>query len=158
MDNLRDPFVRLVRGLAATVDEVCQMQGYLHGVELGPGRWQRADLSPWVPDVEVYARQEDLIVRVELPGVEEEDVDLMLCDEQLIVSGLRKVEQEYSRDHRYVSLECCYSPFRRVVGLPRNVDESELSAYFYAGVLELCFRGGTGTGGVRPLPVEGPEA
>lgn len=157
MDGLREPFVRLFRGVAATVDEMCQMQGYLHGVELYPDRWQRADLSPWVPDVEVYWQQEDLMVRVELPGVEKEDVDLMLCDEELIVSGLQKVEQEHSKGHWHVSLDCCYFPFKRVVGLPRNFDESELNASLYVGVLELCFRGGAAADGVRSLPVEGPE-
>lgn len=98
----------------------------------------------WEPLVTEMPAGEDLLLYFELPGVERQDIDLSLCGNSLVLSGLRKdlpsfrnitVEQiAYGgRDPGSVS----YLPFKRSVDLPKAVSEEDVEAVFGAGLLQV---------------------
>jgi HSP20 family protein len=70
------------------------------------GLMRRADgqarVTEWAPAIDVLTKDGDLVVRAELPGVRQEDVDITLQDNVLTISGERKVEQEEQRGGYYV--------------------------------------------------------
>src|SRR5437870_1212958 len=76
-----------------------------------------ANGGSWVPAVDVFARQGDLVVRAELPGIDpEKDVDITVEDGMLTIRGERRHEQR-SEDENYYRFESSYGSFQRSVPL-----------------------------------------
>jgi HSP20 family protein len=87
--------------------------------------------------MDVYARDGDLVVRVELPGIDpQRDVTIEVDDRELVVRGERR-RQEDADDRAYYRLEATYGAFERRVPLPEGVDENAVTASFEDGVLEI---------------------
>ncbi|MBD0358387.1 MAG: Hsp20/alpha crystallin family protein, partial [Rubrobacter sp.] len=86
--------------------------------------------------IDVVAKDGDLVLRAELPGIKQEDVDITLHENVLTVSGERKAEQEEERSGYYVR-ERRYGSFSRSLTLPQGVDESKIHARYEDGVLEV---------------------
>lgn len=75
-------------------------------------------------------------IAVELPGVDEKDVDVSLADNVLTISGERKSEKE-EKEKNYYLKECSYGSFRRSITLPAEVDDKKIKATFDKGVLKI---------------------
>jgi HSP20 family protein len=110
------------------------------GLARGGGR-QRGELpSQWAPSLDVLQEDGDIVVRAELPGVRQEDVDVTFHNGVLTVSGERKAEEQKEGSGYYVR-ERRYGSFRRSMTLPQSTDESGISARFQDGVLEVRVAG-----------------
>lgn len=90
----------------------------------------------WAPQVEVFERGSNLVIRADLPGLKREDVNVEIEDDALVIRGERHNDFEDQRDGLYRS-ERSYGSFYRVIPLPEGVDESKVNATFRDGVLEL---------------------
>lgn len=90
----------------------------------------------WAPQVEVFERGSNLVIRADLPGLKREDVDVEVEDDSLVIRGERRNELEDQREGFYRS-ERSYGSFYRVIPLPEGVDESKVNASFRDGVLEI---------------------
>ncbi len=102
---------------------------------------QRTQATAWVPATDIFARGEDLVIRVSLSGVDREDVRITLSNSVLTVSGERKSELDEDDVSFYVR-ERYYGAFRRSITLPAGIDEDAISADFENGLLEVTVRGG----------------
>lgn len=98
--------------------------------------WMPREERPWVPMAEVYDTDSKLVVRVELPGVDPDDVDISASGDVLIVKGERKPAEGVSSE-QYRECETCYGRFYRRIPLPEEVDASKIEATFENGVLEI---------------------
>jgi HSP20 family protein len=96
----------------------------------------RADTIAWSPKVEVFEKDNQLITRVDLPGMKKEDVTVEVADGQLTLSGERKRSTEEHKDNVYRS-ECEYGSFYRSIPLPAGVTADSVKASFADGVLEI---------------------
>ncbi|MCA3748128.1 MAG: Hsp20/alpha crystallin family protein [Rubrobacter sp.] len=114
------------------------------------------DLAEWSPAMDVYSKDGDLVIKLELPGVKPEDVDITLQDGVLTISGQRKAEQEREGAGYYVK-ERRYGSFRRSMRLPEGVDESKIHARFEDGVLEVVVEGAAAVTEPRRIQIEGPK-
>jgi HSP20 family protein len=113
---------------------------------LGRGRlprWEQTWLaSPvtapelWAPNVEVFQRNSELVVRADLPGLKKDDVKVDVTDDSITIQGERRREQEEERGGIYRS-ERSYGSFRRVVALPDGAITDQAKASFRDGVLEV---------------------
>jgi HSP20 family protein len=115
---------------------------------------------PWVPKVEVLDRGASLVVRVELPGVNKEDVRVSVMDDSLVVEGERREEADRARSTT-LSAECACGPFRRVIPLPPGANAESAEARLQDGVLEVSLERSSGKGGRRRVEIEDggrPEA
>lgn len=96
----------------------------------------RADQALWSPQVEVFRRDGNLVVRADLPGVKKDDLQVDVDNDVLTVSGERFDEHEDRRDDFFRS-ERSYGQFFRAIPLPDGVKPEDVKATFTDGVLEI---------------------
>ncbi len=95
---------------------------------------------PFVPATDVYAKDGDLIVRVELPGVDPaHDVHVQVEGDELVIRGERKQEQEVKEDS-YYRMETSFGTFERRIPLPQPVDAEAFKADYAGGVLTVTVK------------------
>ena len=89
----------------------------------------------WAPPVDVAEDQNHILVKVEVPGMEEKDLRVNFEDGLLTVSGERQFERK--DDQNYHRIERAYGSFVRTFSLPRSVDAAAITASYRNGVLEI---------------------
>lgn len=85
---------------------------------------------------EVYDGDDEVVVRIEAPGMEPGDFDLQVVEDALVISGEKQLQRERS-EGRYRLTECAYGSFRRVLPLPDEVDADRARASYRRGVLRI---------------------
>ena len=90
----------------------------------------------WVPAMDLVESGEQFVLRADLPGMSEEDIEIELEDGTLTVSGERKLEHE-QREEGFHRVERSFGTFSRSLTLPKGVDADAVSASFDRGVLEI---------------------
>jgi HSP20 family protein len=93
-------------------------------------------LSGWTPALDVHEEKDDIIVRVELPGMKKEDIELSLHDGSLSISGERKSEKKFE-DAEVYRAERFVGRFQRTVTLPAPVAADRVKAQYKDGVLTV---------------------
>lgn len=103
-----------------------------------PSLWGEmgAGAAPKVPAVDIIDREEELVVRAELPGMKKEDIDVSMSDNSVTISGQTKHEAKEAAE-QYYRCEISRGAFSRTVTLPAEVDSDKTKASFKDGVLEL---------------------
>jgi len=89
----------------------------------------------WAPPVDVAEEKDKIIVRVEVPGMNESDLKVSFEDGLLTVSGERQFERK--DDRNYHRIERTYGSFTRTFSLPRTVDANSIGANYRDGILEI---------------------
>jgi HSP20 family protein len=90
----------------------------------------------WTPAMDLLETDEQFVLRADLPGMDESDVNVELEDNVLTVSGERKSEREEKREGFY-RMERAYGSFSRSLTLPKGIDPEGVTAAFDRGVLEV---------------------
>ncbi len=100
--------------------------------------WTRRALRAreWTPRVDMFDRQDRVIVKAELPGVNKEDIDVSVAGGVLTIKGERKPE-EGVKDEDYYCCERYRGKFYRAIQLPTDVDTDKVEANYKNGVLEI---------------------
>lgn len=129
----------------------------------GFGRWPlEFDPPPWPslagdflkPTVDIGSAEKAYTITVEVPGVNEDDVQLELVDDTLTIRGEKKRENT-AKDKNYYCVERSYGAFRRVLSLPEDVDQDNIQASFKNGVLTITIpRKAQPASNVRRIEVE----
>lgn len=94
------------------------------------------EAGKFVPAVDIYDDGEKVLLKLEIPGVKEEDVDIRIENQTLSVRGERKFETEEKQEN-YQRVERHYGSFSRSFTLPTSVDTENIGATYNAGVLKL---------------------
>ena len=92
--------------------------------------------SSFAPAVDVYEDEHDVTLKVEVPGIDEKDIDIRLENNTLTVHGERKIEKE-EKEENYRRVERQYGSFTRTFTLPTTVDSENVSANYDKGVLSI---------------------
>jgi HSP20 family protein len=90
----------------------------------------------WAPAVDIYDNKNSLVIKADLPGMTQKDIDVSVEDDVLRIKGEKKKEHEEKKDNFY-RLERSYGCFERSFALPSNVDATKVKASYKEGVLEL---------------------
>jgi len=90
----------------------------------------------WMPAVDMHETKDDLVLRVEVPGVREKDVAVSITGDLLTVRGERRWEDE-SKDQKFLHVERVYGQFERMIQLPMAVQTDKVKASYRDGVLEI---------------------
>jgi HSP20 family protein len=90
----------------------------------------------FIPRVDVFETDKDIKITVEIPGMDEKDIQVTIGNGVLSVSGEKSTEHEEERG-QYHHMERSYGSFRRDVILPSDVDEEKVEATFSKGVLDI---------------------
>jgi HSP20 family protein len=131
-----------------------QVNDMFGGLLRRPGGHPQTQITEWAPAVDVLSEDGDLLIRAELPGLKQEDVDITLQDNVLTISGERKAEREEKRGGYYIR-ERRSGSFRRSMTLPEGTDESKISARFEDGVLEVRVQGAAVVEEPKRIQIEG---
>jgi len=93
--------------------------------------------KPFAPAADVFARDGDFVVKLELPGMEpERDVTVEVRDQTLVIKGERKQTEEV-KERDYHRMEASYGAFERHIPIPVGIDEGAIKATYVDGVLEV---------------------
>ncbi len=90
----------------------------------------------WIPAMDLVEEDDHFVLRADLPGIQESDVNVEFQDNVLTLSGERKSEHE-ERKGGYYRLERASGGFSRSLTLPEGVDPEGIKASFKSGVLEV---------------------
>ncbi len=92
--------------------------------------------SSFAPAVDVYEDEHSVTLKIEVPGIDEKDIDVQLENNTLSVHGERKIEKE-EKEENYRRVERQYGSFTRTFNLPPTVDSEKVSANYDKGVLKI---------------------
>jgi HSP20 family protein len=88
------------------------------------------------PPVDIYEDEHNIVLKIEVPGIDEKDIDVRIQDNTLTVQGERKVEKE-EKEENFRRVERQYGSFIRSFTLPSSVDPGQVSARCDKGVLKI---------------------
>jgi HSP20 family protein len=94
------------------------------------------ETGEWVPAIDMYEQDDKYVVKAELPGMKEEDVDVSISGDRLTIKGEKKTETEVKEENYYRS-ERSYGSFFRSIDLPSDADPEKIDASYDDGVLEV---------------------
>ena len=100
------------------------------------GRSANGTSRRWIPAMDLVETADHYVLRADLPGLGDEDVNVQLEDNVLTISGERKTEQ-HTEQEGYYRLERAYGGFSRSLTLPDGIDPGSVRAHFDRGVLEI---------------------
>jgi HSP20 family protein len=103
-----------------------------------PAVWRRIPTMEmgWAPAIDVFEKEDKFVVKAELPGMKEEDIDISVVGDTLTIKGERKAESEVEEEDYYYC-ERSYGSFSRSIAIPSNVDAQKIEANYNDGVLEV---------------------
>ena len=123
------PFFALHREMNRMFDD------FFQDFDLSPTAGGRG-ISAFTPAVDVREDEKEVIIKAELPGMEEKDIEVSLADNGLTITGEKKEEKE-ENGKGYVRREARYGSFRRIIPLPEGLNQEKVEAAFKKGVLTV---------------------
>ncbi|NPA15128.1 MAG: Hsp20/alpha crystallin family protein [Deferribacteres bacterium] len=122
-----DPLKELA-GLRSQMDRIFESLLGEEGEEIKRGAW--------VPPVDIYETEDEIVIKAEVPGVKQEDIEIKIEDDTLIIRGEKKFERDVEKE-RYHRAERIYGVFQRTFILPKTVDKEKIKASLKNGVLTI---------------------
>ncbi len=131
-----------------------------------PEPWSLGDLfrtrltlgTELIPKMDTLQKGDDVVLRLELPGVNKADISIELEGNRLVVSAKHEEAHE-KKEEGYLSRETYSGEYRRSVGLPEGINEDHIQANYVDGVLEVTVQGAAQVieGETKKIPVEGKK-
>ena len=100
------------------------------------GQDESLTTSRFAPAVDVYEDEHQVTLKIEVPGIDDKDIDVRVENNTLTVQGERKIEKE-EKEENYRRVERQYGSFTRTFTLPQTVDSEKVSASYDRGVLKI---------------------
>jgi len=121
------------------VEEVGRRFEDVFGRPFLPGIWRvfPSEELVWAPAIDVFEKDDKFLVKVELPGVKEEDVNVTVVGGTLTIEGEKNADSEVKKKGYYYR-ETSYGSFSRSITIPSTVDASKIEANYDKGVLEIA--------------------
>ncbi len=127
---------RPFRDLSELQDEVNRLWDSMWG----PRFWRPMRRPPteeeWIPAVDIYQKDNSLLVKAEVPGLSEKDIEITVTKDTLTLSG-EKTEEKEVKEENYYRSERSHGKFSRQVALPPGADADKAKASFKDGVLQI---------------------
>jgi HSP20 family protein len=97
---------------------------------------EESALTTWAPAVDIYETPNELVVKADLPDVNEKDIDVRVENNLLTIRGERKFEKSVSEDN-FLRVERAYGSFSRSFSLPNTLNADAIAAEYKNGVLTV---------------------
>jgi HSP20 family protein len=92
--------------------------------------------TSYAPPVDIYEDEHNITLKLEVPGIDEKDIDVRIENTTLTVHGERKIEKE-EKEENFRRVERQYGEFTRSFTLPSSVDAGQVTAHYDKGVLKI---------------------
>jgi HSP20 family protein len=127
--DIDHPFSSLQREMNSVFDN------FFRGFDVAP-RGFAAAVGSFSPSVDVKENDKEFIIKAELPGVEEKDIDVNVTNDSVTIKGEKKEEKE-DKDKNYYYMERSYGSFCRVIPLETEIESGKAEARFKNGILDI---------------------
>jgi HSP20 family protein len=127
-----DPF----REFSTLQDRMNRMNRLFRESYSPEGAEEALTATTFAPPVDVYEDEHNITLKIEVPGIDEKDIDVRIENNTLIVHGERKFEKE-EKEENFRRVERQYGSFTRSFSLPNSVDPGQVSAHYDRGVLNI---------------------
>ena len=119
--------------------DVLSLQNRMNSIfqEFNRGDGDVMSTAAFVPPVDVYEDEHNVTLKIEVPGIDEKDIDVRIENNVLTVHGERKFEKE-EKEENYRRIERQYGSFTRSFTLPNTVDSEKVNANYEKGVLKIA--------------------
>jgi HSP20 family protein len=97
---------------------------------------ESSDQGVWQPPVDIFESEREVVVKMELPEVRQEDIEVHLAEGVLTIHGERRLDRA-DEQHSYHRIERSYGPFRRSFAIPEQVAEEQIEISCAEGVLKI---------------------
>ena len=124
------PFYALQREMNSLFDD------FFQGFDAGPHGFYTSGPAGFTPSVDVKENEKEFIIKAELPGVEENEIEVTVTDNAVTIKGEKKEEKE-DEGKNYYYMERSYGSFQRVIPLSVETDSGKAEASFKNGVLNI---------------------
>ena len=124
------PFYSLQREMNGLFDN------FFRGFDLAPRNLAANGMGMFSPSVDVKENEKEFVIKAELPGVEEKDIDVTVTNDSVIIKGEKKEEKE-DKDKNYYYMERSYGSFSRVIPLEAEIEADKAEASFKNGILNI---------------------
>jgi len=101
-----------------------------------PSQADNSALTSWAPAVDIHETENEVVLKADIPGVNEKDIDVRVENNTLTVRGERSFNSEVKEDN-YLRIERTYGSFSRSFGLPTTVNTEAIKAEYKNGVLTV---------------------
>lgn len=128
--DIDHPFYSLQREMNSLFDN------FFRGFEVAPHRFAAGGMEVFSPSVDVKENEKEFIIKAELPGVEEKDIDVTVTNDSVTIKGEKKEEKE-DKDKNYYYMERSYGSFCRVIPLDAEIESGKAEARFKNGILDI---------------------
>ena len=122
---------RPYRGFATLQDQVNRIFN-----ETAQTQGEETALTTWAPSVDIYETPNELVVKADLPDLQDKDIDVRVENNTLTIRGERKFEKDVNEDN-YLRIERTFGSFTRSFSLPNTVNSENIRAEYRNGVLTL---------------------
>jgi len=107
----------------------------------------------WYPAVDILNEKDEVILNVELPGMNKDDISVDIKDRILTIKGEKKFEHEEKKDH-YLRKERSYGSFKRAFSLSDDVLTDDVTADFKDGILKVTLKKDTESKAVKQISIQ----
>jgi HSP20 family protein len=124
------------REFSAMQDRMNRMNRLFHESYSPEGPEEALTTTSFAPPVDIYEDEHNITLKLEVPGIDEKDIDVRVEGNTLTVHGERKIEKE-EKEENFRRVERQYGSFTRSFTLPSSVDPAQVSANYDKGVLKI---------------------
>jgi HSP20 family protein len=124
------------RDLATMQDRMNRMNRLFREAYNPEGPEEALTTTTFAPPVDIYEDEHNITLKLEVPGIEEKDIDVRVENTTLTVHGERKIEKE-EKEENFRRVERQYGSFTRSFTLPSSVDPGQVTAHYDKGVLKI---------------------
>jgi len=105
------------------------------------------------PKLDIKETEKEFILSAELPGMDEQDIELLLSGDSLTIKGEKKFEKE-EKNENYHRVERSYGSFNRVIPLTAEIDTDKAEASFEKGILHITLQKIEAKSGAKKIPIK----
>ena len=125
-----------LRELSAMQDRMNRMNRLIRESYIPEVPEEALTTTTLAPPVDIYEDEHNIILKIEVPGIDEKDIDVLIENTTLTVHGERRIEKE-EKEENFRRVERQYGEFTRSFTLPSSVDLAQVSAHYDKGVLKI---------------------
>ena len=122
--------------LITRIDPFRELASFFENFAEQPSGKDQLAAGSFAPAVDVYEDEHNLVLKLEVPGVNEEDMNVSVENNTLTVSGERKFEKE-EKEENFHRIERRYGSFSRTFRLPNTIDSEKVDAAYDKGILKI---------------------
>src|SRR5580692_9000072 len=125
-----------LRELSAMQDRMNRMNRVFRGSHSPEGPEEALTTTALAPPVDIYEDEHGIMLKIEVPGIDEKDIDVSIENNTLTVRGQRRFEKD-EKEENFQRVERMYGSFTRSFTLPNTVDLEQVTAQYDKGVLKV---------------------